>query len=126
MFALLSLNRIIHTLSCISFDSVFDVYATGRSLRQPLTAEGVYIPLALWRGVGGEAIDACCVAERKRNANIALASLEERSKFALRQAVNLSQTGVAPRVRAVEDADIRTIVQDDVTRLRVNLLVACG
>ena len=44
--------------------------------------------------------------KRQRDADIAFASFEERAKLTFRQTVDLAQTGVAPRVRAVEDADV--------------------
>ena len=94
----------------------------------------IHDPLAIQRVVcvifcscATDAIDGGCPRrERQHDSDVALASFEERAKLTFRQAVDLAQTSVAPRVRAVEDADIRTVVQDDVTRLRVNLLVACG
>ncbi len=54
-----------------------------------------------------DAIDGGCPRrERHRDADIAFASFEERSKLTFRQTVDLAQTSVAPRVRAVEDTDV--------------------
>ena len=61
----------------------------GRSLSQPLPAERVVC--VIFCSYATDAIDGGCPRrERQRNGDVALASLEERAKFALRQAVNLT------------------------------------
>ena len=94
-----------------------------RWIRDALTTERIVV--AIVSICASDAIDSRCTRrQREFHRNISLSCLEEGLQFRLRRIFHTSQTGVTPRVRAVEEHYLVAAVKDDVARLRSGLRVA--